>query len=268
MADFIRKQQEDLIYYVSPQLSMYPGVKHGFFARAGGVSTGMYESLNFRFTGTDSRENIMENYRIAAAALGQVPEHILRTTQKHTDCICVVDRTQEFASVGDGVDALITAAPGVVLTGFYADCQLVMLYDHRKQVCAVVHAGWRGIVNGIVAKTIQRMTEVFDCNPVDMTAAVGPSICRSCFECDEDVPQLLREAYGDMVNDYMYLQGEKWHVDLKNVTYMLLLRSGVQSFNIDMCSKCTKCDLERQFWSHRRDGEDRGVQAGMITLCP
>lgn len=268
MADFIQKKKEDLVYYTSPQLEMYPAVKHGFFTRAGGVSTGMYESLNFRFTGTDSRENVMENYRIAAEALGGSAAHIARTTQRHTDCICVVGDTREFTSVGDGVDALITAVPGVVLTGFYADCQLVMLYDHRKKVCAVAHAGWRGVVQDIVGKTIARMEEEFDCSPSDLIAAVGPSICRSCFETGEDVPGLLREAYGDMVNDYMYEQGDKWHVDLKNVTYMLLLRSGVPAFNIDMCSLCTKCDYNGQFWSHRKHGENRGVQAGMIMVRP
>lgn len=266
MAEFLRKQQGELITLESPQLGMFSGLRHAFFTRRGGVSRGNYESLNFRFTGTDSRENIMENYRIAAAYLGAGIDRLARTTQKHTEHIRVIEDVQQFTSVGDGVDALITAVPGIVLAGFYADCQLVMLYDRRNKVCALAHSGWRGVVNGIVPKTIANMQQQFGTRPADLTAAVGPSICRACFETDEDVPAMLRQAYGDLVREYLYCEGRKWHVDLQNITYMLLLRAGVPPMNIDISTRCTKCDREELFWSHRRHGEDRGVQAGMITL--
>ena len=266
MAELLRKEQGTLLTLQSPQLARYPSVRHAYFTRRGGVSEGIYESMNFRFTGTDSRENIMENYRIAAAFLGGSSQNLARTTQKHTDNICVVGEVNEFTSVGDGVDALITATPGVVLAGFYADCQLVMLYDRKHNVCALAHSGWRGVVNGIVPKTIEKMRAEFGTRPADLTAVVGPSICRGCFETEADVPTLLREAYGDMVRDYIYQEGAKYHVDLRSVTHMLLLRAGVLPMNIDLSSRCTKCDREELFWSHRRHGNDRGVQAGMIML--
>lgn len=266
MAEFLRKQTGDLVTLESPQLGMFPGLRHAYFTRHGGVSEGVYESMNFRFTGTDSRENVMGNYRIAAAHLGGNIDHVARTTQMHTDHIEIIGDVQQFTSIGDGVDALITATPGVVLAGFYADCQLVMLYDRRNKVCALAHSGWRGVVNGIVPKTIAKMQEVFGSRPMDITAAVGPSICRSCFETNDDVPTLLREAYGDMVREYLYEDGKKWHVDLRSITYMLLLRAGVPPMNIDISNRCTKCDRDGLFWSHRRHGEARGVQAGMIML--
>lgn len=266
MAEFLRKQAGELITLESPQLGMFPGLRHAYFTRHGGVSQGIYDSMNFRFTGTDSRENIMENYRIAAAYLGGSSDRLARTTQKHTDNIVVVEDVDGFTSIGDGVDALITATPGVVLTGFYADCQLVMLYDRRNRVCALAHSGWRGVVNGIVPKTIAKMQEAFGSRPADLTAAVGPSICRSCFETNDDVPALLQEAYGDMVREYLYQDGAKWHVDLRSITYMLLIRAGVSPLNIDISTRCTKCDRENLFWSHRRHGDARGVQAGMILL--
>lgn len=266
MAELLYKQTGDLVTLESPQLGMFPGLRHAYFTRRGGVSKGVYESMNFRFAGTDARENVMENYRIAAVYLGGSSEKLARTTQKHTDRMVIVEDVAQFTSVGDGVDALITATPGVVLAGFYADCQLVMLYDRRNKVCALAHSGWRGVVNGIVPKTVARMQEAFGSQPAEITAVVGPSICRSCFETNDDVPGLLREAYGDMVRDYLYQRGEKWHVDLRNITYMLLLRAGVPPMNIDISSRCTKCDREELFWSHRRHGEARGVQAGMIML--
>ena len=74
------------------------------------------------------------------------------------------------------------------------------------------------------------------------------------------------EAYGDMVRDYLYREGEKWHADLRCITHMLLLQAGVLPINIDLSNRCTKCDREGLFWSHRRHGDNRGVQAGMMML--
>ena len=267
MSDLKKQMQDDLVYYTSPQLSVYPRLRHAFFTRAGGVSSGVYESMNFRFTGTDRRDDIMKNYDIAAHLLGSDLHHVVRTTQKHTDRVAVIsEKNQDFLSVGDGVDALVTNIPGVVLTGFYADCQLVMLYDHKNKAIGVVHAGWRGVCNEIVRKTIETMHEVYGSNPSEIIAAVGPSICRSCFVTDDDVPQKMRETFGGMVQEYIYREGEKWCVDLKNITYTMLLRANIMAYNIDISNICPCCGDKKLFWSHRRNGEQRGVHAGMICL--
>ena len=268
MAELLQKQTGDLITLESPQLGMFPQLRHAYFTRHGGVSQGVYESMNFRFTGTDSKETVMENYRIAAAYLGGSCDRLARTTQKHTDCIEIVGELEGFTNVGDGVDALITATPGTIITGYFADCQLVMLYDKKKHVCALAHSGWRGVVNGIVPKTIAKMQAEFGCNPADMIAAVSPSICSSCFETNDDVPALLRDAYGALVQEYMYKKDPKWHVDLRSITQMLLIRAGVLPLNIDISMRCTRCDREDLLWSHRRYGDARGVQAGMMMLTP
>lgn len=266
MSELRKQLADELVYFTSPQLSVYPRLRHGFFTRQGGVSKGVYESLNFRFTGTDDRENIMKNYDIAAHILGSDVHHIARTTQKHTDNIAVVEKLEDFTTVGDGVDALMTNVPGVVLTGFYADCQLVMLYDHKNKACAVVHAGWRGVAQEIVRKTIEKMHAVYGTDAHELIAAVGPSICRSCFVTDDDVPEAMRAAFGGMVQEYMYREGEKWCVDLKNITYAMLLRADVLAYNIDISNICPCCGDKKLFWSHRRCGEERGVHAGMICI--
>lgn len=267
MSELRKQTKDDLVYFTSPQLSVYPRLRHAFFTKRGGVSTGPYESLNFRFSSEDSRENVMENFDIAARLLGSDASHVARTTQKHTDNIVEVTGVNGFTSVGDGVDALITNTPGVVLCGFYADCQLVMLYDHRNKACGLVHAGWRGIAGEIVRKTIERMQQRYGSNPNEMIAAVGPSICRSCFVTDDDVPEKMRETFGDMVQEYMYRDGDKWCVDLKNITYTMLLRADILAYNIDISNICPCCGDKSLFWSHRRQGENRGVQAGMISLA-
>lgn len=258
-------------YLVSPQLSICPHVGHGFFTRLGGVSGGPFESLNFRYTGGDDHGHVAENFRIAAEAIGGQYDNIVRTCQKHTDKIGVVTDAQGgFRQVGapEGCDALITNVPGVVLAGFYADCQLILLYDEKHHAIAAIHAGWRGVANRILAKTIERMGEVYGTQPKNLVAAVSPSICRRCFETDDDVKEILFEIYEDQVPDYFYKEGAKWHIDLKMLTYSSFIRLGVQPYNIDMSNLCPCCGSPKMFWSHRRCGENRGVHAGMITLRP
>lgn len=254
--------------YFSAQLSAFPRLRHGFFTRLGGVSAGLYESLNFRLNSGDSRENVMKNFDLAAQSLGFDAEQIVHTSQTHSDHIVIVDKTDGFSAAGEAVDALITATPGILLAGFYADCQMVLLHDHHARVCALVHAGWRGVAGEIVAKTIRQMTERFNVRPSDLTAAIGPSICRNCFETDDDVPEALEKTYGEAVSDYMYRENGKWHVDLRNITYMVLTREGILPMNIDVCNQCTCHGDREQFWSHRRDGDQRGVHAGMIGMLP
>ena len=268
MAELRKVTNGDITYFVSNQLLAYPKLRHAFFTRTGGVSEGIFASLNFRFTGGDDHDRVVRNYTIAAEAIGVDPTHIVRTTQKHTDNIRVITEQEVFTGTiaEEAYDALITNVPGVTLTGFFADCQLIFFYDFKQKVCAVVHSGWRGVQNQIARKTLERMEQQFGCRPCDVIAVISPSICRRCFETDNDVPQALFSVYGDVIQDYLYKEGDKWHVDLKNITYSNLLRCGILPFNIDISNLCTKCGDESLFWSHRRQGNARGVHGGMIGL--
>lgn len=253
----------------SPQLTICTDIRHGFFTRLGGVSKGEFDSLNFRFTGGDDEASVLKNYEIAAKSIGGNYNDIVRTCQLHTDTVGVVrEREGGFRQVGapEGCDALITNVPGVVLTAFYADCQPILLCDTKKHAVAAVHAGWRGVANGILTKTIERMGEEYGTHPKNLVAAVGPSICRGCFETDDDVKEILFEIYEDQVPDYFYSQGKKWHIDLRMLTYSSLIQSGVLPYNIDVSGLCPCCGDEDMFWSHRRQGGARGVHAAMIMI--
>lgn len=267
MAELRKKEQNGFVYYTSPQLEAFRTLSHGFFTRRGGVSEGAYASLNFRFSCDDKYENVVENHVIAGQLIGADPENIVCTLQRHTDNIRVIKGEYSDFDSNEPVDALITDIKGLCLTAYYADCQVVMLYDKKKNVCAIVHAGWRGVVNGIVKKTLTKMIDIFGCKAKDISAAIGPSICRRCFECDEDVPLKLVEAYESYVSEYIYKEGKKWHVDLKNITYITLTQCGLSQINIDVSSVCPCCTTsEELWWSHRRHGELRGVQGAMIMI--
>ena len=108
----------------------------------------------------------------------------------------------------------------------------------------------------------------FGTQPKNIIAAVGPAICRRCFETDDDVKEILFEIYEDQVPDYFYKEGAKWHIDLKMLTYSSLIRLGVQPYNIDVSTRCPCCGEEELYWSHRRTKGVRGVHAGMIMLKP
>lgn len=250
----------------SRQLYSVPRLHHGFFTRLGGCSEGVYDSLNFRVHSMDIPENVQENYRRAAQSLGYDESRVYATVQTHSDRIAVVGRPDGMTAVDPPADALITNVPGVILSCFYADCQPVLIYDPHTRSVAAVHSGWRGVVNGIVPKTIAKMAAEFGARAGNLLVAVGPSICRSCFETDDDVPELMRAAHGESINEYIYREGGKWHIDLKNITYRLLLQAGVPPINIDISNACPCCGDRTLFWSHRRQGDDRGVHAAMIVM--
>ena len=142
-----------------------------------------------------------------------------------------------------------------------------MFYDHKKQVCAIVHAGWRGVANAIAIKTLDKMHELWGCEGSDIIAVVGPSICRVCFETDEDVPSMLMETYDGYVSEYIFKKGDKWHVDLKNITYRALIQWGLSPINVSISSLCPACTHQPElWWSQRRNGDERGVQGAMIMM--
>ena len=267
MAELIRREKDNFIYYTAPQLDAYRQISHAFFTRAGGVSEGKYSSLNFRFASEDKYENVIENHLLAGALLGAEPQNIVCTNQKHTDNIRVFKESVQDFDPNEPVDALITDIKGLCLTAYFADCQPIMFYDRKKQVCAIVHAGWRGVANAIAIKTLDKMHEVWGCEGSDIIAAMGPAICRVCFETDEDVPGQLMETYDNYVSEYIFKNGDKWHVDLKNITYRALVSWGLSPINVSISSLCPSCTSEPElWWSHRRNGEDRGVQGAMIML--
>ncbi len=203
----LRKQTEgNLVYYTSAQLDAYPGLRHAFFTKRGGVSKGDFASLNFRLNCADDPTHVRQNYTIAAALLGGTVDDVVRTSQKHTDTIRVVTAREPFTGqvADEAYDALITNVPGLCLSGFYADCQLSLLYDPKNHACGVVHSGWRGVLSQILPKTIEKMGREYGTRSQDLIVVVGPSICRRCFETDGDVPGALTRVYGDLMGEYIY----------------------------------------------------------------
>ena len=242
-------------------------VPHCFTTRLGGVSQGYLESLNIGVHRGDRPENVVQNLDILGHALGFSLDDLVAPKQIHSDIVLRADGSHRGKYMTEGAsregDALITNTPGVGLVVFTADCTPVLLQDPVTGAVGAVHAGWRGTAAGIVAKTIAAMTDAYGTDPKDVRAAIGPNIGPCCFQTDGDVPQAMLNALGPEAESFIRQDGNKYYVNLKEINALWLRRAGVAS--VEISPLCTACRQDL-FWSHRKVGQQRGSQGGII-IC-
>ncbi len=163
----------------SERLGALPGVRHGFFTRCGGVSTGIYASLNVGLGSSDNREAVVENRRRAAAHFGAPAEALSIAYQTHSTTVATIDTA--LAGQRRDADGVATASPGVVCGALAADCAPVLMADAQAGVVAAVHAGWRGALGGVVASAVSAMAGL-GAAPERIVAAIGPCIGPQSYE--------------------------------------------------------------------------------------
>ena len=258
----IQKNQGDLEYLCAESIS----VPHCFTTRHGGVSTGIYASLNLAMHRGDADENVEENYRRLGNALGFSAEDLVLTRQTHSDVVRRVGRGDcrglDHRNYPE-CDALVTDDPDVALAVFTADCTPILFYDPVTGAVGAAHAGWRGTASGIAARVAEGMAKNFGTDPQDLRCAIGPNIGFCHFETDADVPNAMTAAFGEEVSPFIRKQGDKYFLDLKQINALVLRRAGVT--HIDISGDCTMCK-PNQFWSHRVTCGQRGSQ-GAIIVC-
>lgn len=270
---FTQNNINGVVFHTADAFTKAGGVRHGFASRLGGVSPKPWESLNVSLSRGDEPLRVRENYRRLCAALGTDEHCIAMTRQVHADFIRPVGRAEALKDPLDPLDTdadgLITNEPGVCLTIFYADCVPVLLYDPKGKVIAAVHSGWRGTSLAIAAQAARRMAEEYGSDPGDILAAIGPAIGPCCFETHADVPDALRERLGEGAAPYIQArQGVpgKYSVDLKGIIRWELMNAGLEGAHIDTLPLCTCCEGDL-YWSHRRQGGERGNHAAMVQLA-
>jgi len=242
-------------------------LRHCFSTRIGGVSEGQFSSMNFRVKG-DSIENVRENYKRICEAGSFSFDTLTLSAQEHGTNIKEI--TQDDIGKGfhkerdyDNIDGLMTDIKGVTLSTFHADCAAVFLADPVNKAISLVHAGWRGTVDKIVRVAIAEMKKAYGTKPEDIIAGVGASICEACFEVDAPVYELFYE-FAEYRRVSEQKEG-KYFIDLKSVNRKILLDCGVFDKNIEISKLCTKSDDEL-FYSHRRDGDNRGSMAAFMEI--
>lgn len=268
----IEHESNGVVYLTFPKLEA-AGVVHGFSTRMGGVSEGEFSTMNFSFLRGDARENVLENYRRFSDALGFDYRDLVLSAQIHETKI----RKITEADKGDGIlrdtvagiDGLVTNVPGIPMYTSYADCVPLVFYDPVQEVIAMAHSGWRGTVARIGKKMVEYMQEEYGCKPEDIIAAIGPSICRSCYEVSEDVAEAFRAIFKEEeIPEIMDAKPMgKYQLDLWKANEKILLSAGIQKEHLDITDLCTCCNHDKLF-SHRASHGKRGNLGCFIYLKP
>lgn len=231
----------------SPLLATLPGVRHGFFTRQGGVSTGIYDSLNTGAGSKDDPAAVAENKRRIAAWFDRPAEALVTCWQSHT---ATAFRLSE-AAPREGLvgDALATATPGLICGALAADCAPVLLADPEARIVGSAHAGWRGALDGVVESCVAAMAEL-GARPERIVAAVGPCIGPASYEVGLEF--LERFAAEDPGAERFFNPGaspDKRMFDLPAYVLSRIARAGVRKAEALSRDTCAEEDL---FFSNRR----------------
>lgn len=246
-------------------------VKHCFTTRMGGVSEGIFSSLNVSFTRGDDEAAVRENYRRIAEAMDVEVGRFVFTDQTHTTNVRVV--TKEDAGKGiirergyTDVDGLITNVPGLVLSTFFADCVPLYFVDPVNKAIGMSHSGWRGTVERMGKVTLEAMKEAYGTRPEDVFCAIGPSICQDCYEVSADVAAEFAKEFAGHESDIMYPTiPEKYQLDLWRANEIVLLEAGVLPEHIAVTNVCTCCN-PKELFSHRASHGKRGNLGAFMCL--
>ena len=276
----LHRAENGVTYLTFPGLERTGAVRHLFSTREGGVSGGIYASMNLSYTRGDEKAAVDENYRRIAACLGSSTADMVCSDQTHTDHIRVVtaaDRGKGVTRPKDyrDVDGLITREKGVVLCTFFADCVPLFFVDPVRRAIGLAHSGWRGTVQKIGKKTVEEMKKAFGTEAKDIRAAIGPSICQDCYEVSEDVISEFRRAFPEAAEEekgtkhscslWTAAKPGKYQLDLWEANRQVLLEAGIPADQIEVTDLCTCCNPELLF-SHRASQGKRGNLGAFMKL--
>lgn len=261
------KEYDGLLVWQTPQFGKEEGVLQFFTTRLGGVSRPPYHSLNLSFATEDEPYAIQENRSMIEASF---QARLTKwANQVHGANILIIEKKLSLDSMEDipenrEADAFITRISGVPLSIYFADCVPVFIFDPVVNVIAIVHAGWRGTVQGITRKTVETMQSKYGTNPENILATIGPSIGPCCFEVQADVLEKFTGAFHYWPQ---IVKKTKSHssIDLWQANFLQLREIGVLPENVFISQLCTSCNYDL-FFSYRRDRGTTGRMAGVIML--
>lgn len=249
----------------------HAGFRHGFSLRTGGVSAAPFASLNLARNVGDDAAAVSENHRRFAERVGFEGETLYELSQIHGAQVIRVELGDLPADLKrcEG-DALVTTEPALALGVRVADCVPLLLADPSSGSVAAVHAGWRGVVAGVIEAAIESLCEASGAVPARLLCAFGPHIGPQSFEVGADVAAQIAAAAGDervivtRSSSTSSSTGSSTYVDLGRAVTGQLVRAGLSIVNIDPVQGCTMSESER-FFSYRRDGVRSGRHLAVIV---
>lgn len=237
-------------------------MRHGFFTRRGGASSGLFASLNCGFGSTDRKETVAANRKRVADALGLSPKRLATVHQVHSAKALATDTPFH---VRPKADAMATATPGLGLAILTADCQPVLFADKAAHVIGAAHAGWRGALDGILEATVNAM-EGLGARPAEISAVIGPSISQRAYEVG---PEFLERFVDDDPGNTRFFangRGDRYQFDLVGYSLQRLRNAGIGE--VQWTGHCTYSESDR-FFSYRRSRHRNEPEYGrlMSVIC-
>lgn len=249
----------------SSALNGLPGIRHGFFTREGGVSTGLYHSLNGGQGSQDDPPNVTENRARIAHTMGVAPDHLMSVYQIHSpDCLTI---SVPWPADRPKADAMVTAKRGLALAILTADCGPILFADAEAQIIGAAHAGWKGAVTGVLENTVEAMCAL-GARRDSIVATIGPSISQAAYEVGPEFVERFNTV--DAGNSQYFVPSERANhamFDLPAYIADRLRNAGVRQ--VENTGLCTYSDEER-FFSYRqathRNEPDYGRLISAIAL--
>lgn len=228
----------------------------------------LYNSMQNKLSYEQIEEN-KNSYKKICKCIGIEYNNIVKTNQVHKDTVRKVsykinkDKPDFFEKDYAETDGLITNKKNLAICATNADCIVLMMYDEKKKVIANVHSGWRGTVQKIAAKTVDKMQELYNCNPKDIICCISPSIRKCHFEVDDDVKNIFERNFKNISK--FISKEDKWHIDTVRLNIEMLREKGLNQENIVDSKICTVCNSN---WIHSYRGSNKhnGLEMGIIEL--
>lgn len=232
-------------------------LRHGFFGRAGGASSGVFQGLNCGHGSSDQTEAVTINRARVAEAMDLPPEALIGVHQVHSADVITVTAPLTTAP---RADALVTATPGLALSVLTADCQPVLLADAQAGVIGAAHAGWKGAIAGILDATVAAM-QALGADPARIHAVIGPTISQRAYEVGPDFFDTVMAEDDSAARYFAQGTGDRLHFDLPGYGLHRLRAAGVG--HVEWTRHCTYSDPDR-FFSYRRSVHQREADYGRL----
>jgi len=266
MSDNGTNEGSDLAPLKAPGLA--DNIAHGFFGRAGGLSTGVYRGLNCGLGSDDDAATVRANRARVANALSLEPTNLLTVYQIHSANVVTITEPHAYEDAPEA-DAMVTATPGLGLAILTADCAPILFADAEAGVIGAAHAGWKGAIGGVLANTVQAMNDL-GANPARIIAAIGPTISQTNYEVGPEFKTQFLDQSACSAGFFVPSPKADHHqFDLPGFVANQLAKAGVDQ--ITDTSLCTYAD-EQRYFSYRRSTHsqeaDYGRNISVIALAP
>jgi YfiH family protein len=224
------------------------GLAHAVFTRRGGVSEAPFATLNVGRTVGDDPDAVAENHARIYAHLDLKPNQVVTPSQVHGNHVAVI-KDKKTPELIPNTDGLVTATPDTALLLRFADCQPILFYDPIHRALGLVHAGWRGIAQGIARRAVERMEEAFGSEPGTLVVGLGPAIGPCCYTVGDTVASAMSYALSNW-REVMSQEQDHWRFNLPGANAQQLTDAGVR--HIEQSNVCTACQVDH-FYSHRAE---------------